>query len=108
MPYIAVNEIVLNGSMRQSFVKGKELSMPTKKIGSVAMAALSLVLPLNVCSETERVGGYTWQYFVRDVKAWIGSQQNEVAAIFHKPVGEVAVPSELGSYEILGTNFGCC
>ena len=51
-------------------------------------------------AETEKVGDYTWQYFVRDGKAWIGSQQNEVAAIFPKPVGEVTVPSELGGYEV--------
>lgn len=54
----------------------------------------------EVHAETERVGDYTWQYFVRDGKAWIGSQQNEVAAIFPKPVGEVTVPSELGGYEV--------
>ena len=51
-------------------------------------------------AETEKIGDYTWQYFVQDGKAWIGSQVAETAAVFPKPVGEVTVPSELGGYEV--------
>ena len=55
------------------------------------MVALPLVLPFGVFAQTERVGDYTWQYYVVDGKALIGSQQSEVAAIFPKPIGEVTV-----------------
>ena len=72
----------------------------------VAMAILQ-----SIHAETENVGDYTWQYFVRDGKVWIGSQQNEVAAIVPKPVGEVTVPSELGGYEVYRIDdyafYGC-
>lgn len=77
---------------------------------------LSFVMaPMALClcafAETEKVGDYTWQYFVRDGKVWIGSQQNEVAAIVPKPVGEVTVPSELGGYEVYRIDdyalYGC-
>ena len=76
--------------------------MKVKQIVYSVMAALPLILPFVIYAETERVGDYTWQYFVRDGKAWIESQQAEVAAIFPKPVGEVTVPSELGGYEVVG------
>ena len=66
----------------------------------IIVAALPLILPICVVAETEKVGDYTWQYFVRDGKAWIGSQVAETAAVFPKPVGEVVVPSELGGYEV--------
>ena len=62
-------------------------------------------------AETEKVGDYTWQYFIRDGKAWIGSQVAETAAVFPKPVGEVTVPSELGGYEVYRIDdyalYGC-
>ena len=62
---------------------------------------LAIAVVCNVVhAETEKVGDYTWQYFVRDGKAWIGSQVAETAAVFPKPVGEVVVPSELGGYEV--------
>lgn len=65
----------------------------------------------QVHAETEKVGDYTWQYFVQDGKAWIGSQVAETAAIFPKPVGEVTVPSELGGYEVFRLDsyalYGC-
>ena len=73
--------------------------MKTNHISGVLLL-FSLMRTVMLFAETERVGDYTWQYFVRDGKAWIGSQQSEVAAIFPKPVGEVTVPSELGGYEV--------
>ena len=85
--------------------------MKILKLIWAVMAALLLVLPFGVLAETEKVGDYTWQYFVRDGKAWIGSQQTEVAAIFPEPVGEVTVPSELGGYEVYRIDdyalYGC-
>ena len=75
-----------------------EVFMKSMKI---IVAALPLILPICVVAETEKVGDYTWQYFVRDGKAWIGSQVAETAAVFPKPVGEVTVPSELGGYVIV-------
>ena len=76
---------------------------------TVLFFTIGIVTTIN--AETEKVGDYTWQYFVRDGKAWIGSQQSEVAAVSPKPVGEVTVPSELGGYEVyrLDDNalYGC-
>ena len=65
------------------------------KLQYLKLPFMMVTVTLSLCAfaETERVGDYTWQYFVRDGKAWIGSQQTEVAAIFPKPVGEVTVPS---------------
>ena len=78
----------------------------------VVLMGLAITVACNVVhAETEKVGDYTWQYFVRGGKAWIGSQQNEVAAIFPKPVGEVTVPNELGGYEVYRIDdyalYGC-
>ena len=81
------------------------------KLKQYMLITISSVVMLNVQAETEKVGDYTWQYFVRDGKAWIGSQVAETAAIFPKPVGEVTVPSELGGYEVFRLDsyalYGC-
>ena len=82
------------------------------KSWQVTLMGLAIAVACNVVhAETEKVGDYTWQYFVRDGKAWIGSQVSETAAIFPKPVGEVTVPSELGGYEVFRLDsyalYGC-
>ena len=78
----------------------------------VLLMGLAITIAFDVAfAETEKVGDYTWQYFVRDGKAWIGSQVAETAAVFPKPVGEVTVPSELGGYEVFRLDayalYGC-
>ena len=68
------------------------------KSRQVILMGLAITASFNmVHAETEKVGDYTWQYFVQGGKAWIGSQVAETAAVFPKPVGEVTVPSELGN-----------
>ena len=85
--------------------------MKSNKLLVIGICISLLKMATSVYAETEKVGDYTWQYFVRDGKAWIGSQVSETAAIFPKPVGEVTVPSELGGYEVFRLDsyalYGC-
>ena len=85
--------------------------MNSNKLLAVGIVMHLLTMAITLFAETEKVGDYTWQYFVRDGKAWIGSQVTETAAIFPKPVGEVTVPSELGGYEVFRLDsyalYGC-
>ncbi len=85
--------------------------MKSNKLLAVGIVMHLLTMAITLFAETEKVGDYTWQYFVRDGKAWIGSQVAETAAVFPKPVGEVTVPSELGGYEVFRLDdyalYGC-
>ena len=82
------------------------------KIRKVIVALVVATVFLRVAyAEIEKVGDYTWQYFIKDGKAWIGSQVVNTAAISPKPIGEVTVPSELGGYEVFRIDdyafYGC-
>ena len=70
-----------------------------------------LIAGATVFAESEKIGDYTWQYFIQDGKARIGTQKVEVAAVSPKPAGSVVVPSELGGYEVYRIDayafYGC-
>ena len=66
-----------------------------KKAIVCVISALLVQLSLAL---TEKVGDYTWEYFIRDGKAQIGTLSENVAAVSPNPIGEIIVPSKLGGY----------
>lgn len=64
------------------------------------IAATAAAAACAALADTEKVGGYTWSYYLKDGKAVIVSPLDGAAAVAPAPKGTVVIPSKLGGKSV--------